>query len=113
MNIDVRFRGMAPSEDLRAHATRKVLWHFGRLAGAIDSVVVRIEDVNGPKGGLDTRCQVSVRGPLLGWLTVESVDTAPSSGIDGAVDRMARTIVRELERARAPRRHERFFWKAS
>lgn len=103
MNIEVRFRGIDPSEALRAHATRAIVQHLARFAPELDTVIVRIDDVNGPRGGLDKHCRVVARGTALSA-------TASERGIDAyvvvatAVEGIARALERRAARLRSYRR---------
>jgi ribosome-associated translation inhibitor RaiA len=64
--------------------------------------MVRISDVNGPKGGPDKRCQLTASGPRLGSVNLTEQHTDSRASIDLALDRLAHVIGRSLERARAP-----------
>ena len=103
MKIEVRFRGMESSESLREHAARRVHLHLSRFGQQLSAVVVRIADVNGPKGGLDKRCQVTVRGPRVGSSTLDGMSGDPYSAVDLAVEGVARAVGRALERVRSLR----------
>lgn len=104
MKIEVRCRGIEASDALREHAVRRIHFQLGRFNGKVGSVVVRIGDVNGPRGGLDKRCLVTARGPALASIIIEQLSTDPCSAVDLAVARAARAVGRELARARtAPR----------
>jgi len=107
MKVEVRFRGLEASESLREHAARRVHQHLSRFGAQLSAVVVRIADVNGPKGGLDKRCQVTVRGPRLGTSTFEGLSGDPSSAVDAVVERVARAVGRALERVRSLRQRGR------
>ena len=100
MKIDVRFRGLEPSDALREHAVRRAHFHLSRFGQEISSVVVRIGDVNGPRGGVDKRCQITVRGPRIGASTLDELGTDVGAALDVALDRTARAVGRELERTR-------------
>jgi ribosome-associated translation inhibitor RaiA len=104
MKIEVRFRGLDPSEALRAHAARRIHFHLSRFGNEISAVLVRIADVNGPKGGVDKRCQVTVRGPRLGSTILDETSGDAYSAVDVAVERTGRSVGRELHRARRPQR---------
>jgi len=73
MKIEVRFRGLESSDALRDHASRRVQSHLSRFGHEVTEVVLRIADVNGPKGGLDKRCQVTVRGPSFGSAVLDEM----------------------------------------
>ncbi|MBN2193243.1 MAG: HPF/RaiA family ribosome-associated protein [Polyangiaceae bacterium] len=105
MNVNVRFHGVPRSEHLRIHTTRRVAFGLGRYSPEVSAVLVRIEDVNGPRGGMDQRCHVSVSGPRVGRLEVEDFGTNPYAVVSAAVERIARATGRRLERARSVRDH--------
>lgn len=104
MNIEVRFRGIEPSDALRDHASRRIHSHFSRFDQEITAVLVRISDINGPKGGIDKRCQVTVRGPLFGSATLDDLSGDAYSAIDMAVERVGQMVGRELERLSSDKR---------
>lgn len=104
MIIEVRFRALDASDALREHATRRVHFHLGRFADELSSVVVRISDVNGPRGGVDKRCQLTVRGARFGSSTLDELHDDPYAAVDLAMERLARVVERELARARGERR---------
>ncbi len=104
MKIEVRFRGLGSSDALRDHAARRIHSHLSRFAGEVTAVLVRLDDVNGPKGGVDKRCQVTVRGPRFGSATLDEMSGDASSAVDMAVERIGRSVGRELDRARSDRR---------
>ena len=103
MKIDVRFRGLGSTEALREHAERRILFQLSRFGHELSAVVVRVSDINGPRGGLDKRCRIAVRGRRIPVLVIEETSADASSAIDLAVGRIARTVGRELERARGVR----------
>lgn len=104
MKIDVRFRGIAASEALREHTVRRIHFQLSRFNGEVGSVVVSIMDINGPKGGVDKRCQVTARGRAFPPVTIEELNADPYSAVDVAIGRAARTVMRGLERTRTDRR---------
>lgn len=109
MKIQVRFRALEPSEALRAHALRRVLFHLDRYGHELTSVLLRIGDVNGPKGGPDKRCQVTAQGRRLVRVTVESVSEDAYAAVATAVERAGRAVGRGLARVRRVRAARPFF----
>ena len=100
IRIEVRFRGLDSSEALREHAARRILSHLSRFGREVTDVLVRVADVNGPKGGVDKQCQITVRGPRLGSAAVQEMSGDAYSAVDMATERLGRSVGRELERAR-------------
>ena len=103
MNIDVRFRGLEPSESLRDHVVRRIHFHLSRFGHEISSVHVRISDVNGPKGGVDKQCQIKVRGRRLSAVVIDDLSGDAYSSVDMAVERVGRAVGRDIERVRRTR----------
>jgi ribosome-associated translation inhibitor RaiA len=102
MKIDVRFVGLEPSDPLRHQATRRVHFHLSRYWRDIGAVHLRISDVNGPRGGVDKKCQVTVRGRFATVLVADRSRDAYAA-VDMAVKRAGRAVARALERTRAVR----------
>ena len=98
MVIEVRVRGFSASRFLQTFATRKVREALLSSSDKINRVVVRITDVNGPKGGVDKRCQLVAHGPGLRHLTVQSADDDPFAAVAKAVKRCVRSLRRRTER---------------
>jgi putative sigma-54 modulation protein len=100
MTIEVRFRALDASEPLREHVLRAVHFHLSRFGRELSAVSARIGDVNGPKGGVDKRCQLHVRGPRIGSLVVAEVSADAYAAVDVCAERAGRSVGRELERHR-------------
>lgn len=100
MKIDVRFVGLEPSAALRDHAVRRLHLHLSRFGREVSMVVVRLRDVNGPKGGLDKHCQVSLRGPRVSAV-IGDVHEDAYAAVDLVVGRLTHAVGRVLERRRA------------
>ncbi|MCC6622386.1 MAG: HPF/RaiA family ribosome-associated protein [Deltaproteobacteria bacterium] len=91
-------RDIEEAPSLRAHVERRLGFALSRLEDRLSGVRVRCTDENGPKGGLDKRCVVELRGPDIDTLVVEARATVWNAAIDEAVERAARALVRVLDR---------------
>lgn len=100
MKVHVRFRGLQLSGALREFVLRRVHFQLSRFGHELTAVVVRVGDVNGPRGGIDKRCQVTVRGPRVRSSTLQETSSDAYAAVSSAVDRVARTVGRGIERAR-------------
>lgn len=98
MQIDVRFHGLELSWALHEHTVRKLAAHLGRFRHQLTVVRVRLADVNGPRGGVDKCCRVTVEGHRIGSTTLEEHSTDAYRAVDAAVARLARTVRRALSR---------------
>jgi ribosomal subunit interface protein len=103
MNIETRSSNVSLSEALHEHILRKlerVLRHF---ATRIDGVVVRLTDINGPRGGTDKRCRILVRRTGQSSLLVEAVSESPYDAVSHAVARLDERFDRSVTRGRVAR----------
>lgn len=100
MRTDIRIRKLGQSASLHRFAEKRLQARLGRFASEVTLVSLRLEDVNGPKGGEDMRCQIVVRGPRLRDMSVESLKATPRSAIDESLQRTATSIARALARQR-------------
>lgn len=102
MKIDIRIQGIEAEQNLRDHARQRVDFCFSRFGAEVHSVTASFVDMNGPKGGVDIRCRVQVRGPRLGAITLESQQHDPYVALADLVERTQRVVRRQLERRREP-----------
>ena len=94
MKLAIRFKGTHRSASLIEHVRQL----FARLSvRRVDSLTVRLEDLNGPKGGLDKRCSISMRG-AFGTRVVETVDDEFVVGAERALELCERSLARSRGR---------------
>ena len=86
------------SDALREYIERKLELALDRFDHRLDRIQVRLEDVNGPRGGLDKRCRLHVVG-LPSWrIHVEGVGDTFYDAVDAAVARARRSVGQLLAR---------------
>jgi ribosome-associated translation inhibitor RaiA len=100
MRIRVQGRGLYLTDGLRAHAQRRLLFGLSRFGSQVESVRLLLDDVNGPRGGVDKRCQIAVQLMPWGDVRVEQLDRNLYAVIDRAADRVHHAVAREMERRR-------------
>ena len=98
MKLLVRARDIADTTTIRAHVERRAGFSLSRFADLLGSVIVRLEDVNGPRGGLDKRCRIEVRGPSIGTVVVEDSGTSWVGAVDRAIATAGRATARAVAR---------------
>lgn len=81
--------------DLTDHRVRFVLRRLGWL---VPRVEVKMSDVNGPRGGVDKRCQVELRTDGQGAVVVASVANDWRTALDNALGRAVRFLLRQWRR---------------
>jgi ribosome-associated translation inhibitor RaiA len=85
-------------------AQRRIRFAFRRLAWLVPQATVQLSDINGPRGGVDKRCQIELATDGAGLVVVTSVARDWRTAIDLALARAARFLVRLWRRNRDPRR---------
>ena len=104
MQIDIQARGFKLTEGLRAQAERRVRFALGSASARVHSVVIRLSDENGPRGGVDKRCTIRAALPGVPPVVIEQQEADLYVAIDRAADRAGRAVARRLERASSGRR---------
>ncbi|HVK11538.1 MAG TPA: HPF/RaiA family ribosome-associated protein [Gemmataceae bacterium] len=100
MTIDVRSRGWAVAPELRDYFERRVGHALRRLGPVVRGVTAYLEDMNGPRGGVDKRCRLVVRLARGGEITAAEVGAAERTVVDGAIARLGRAVRHALDRHR-------------
>jgi hypothetical protein len=90
-------------DELHDFATRRLGFALGRFGALVTGVKVSVYDENGPRGGVDKKCRVEVRGPEKLAVVIEDRAEDERAAIAYAADRAGRTFARALERRRARR----------
>lgn len=99
--IEVRSSNVAVSVALREHISRRIDFAVRRFAHRIARIVVRLTDVNGPKGGPDKRCRIVARLSPERSVLVEATDADAYVAVSQAAIRLDERVARELARRRA------------
>lgn len=99
MRIEIRARHIPLTETLRSHCERRVRFALDRLSDRVKEVVLRLEDTNGPRGGVDKVCRVTLRLEHGKELTLESKDTTLVAAVDRALDRAGHAVTKAVGRA--------------
>ncbi len=94
MNVRIRWKAVTRSRAVEEHLARRLRFAIGRFADRVTAVRAWLEDVNGPRGGVDKRCAIEVDGKL-GRRRAEVRDV----DLYVAVDRAAGAVGRLLARA--------------
>lgn len=97
MQIDIQARGFKLTEALRAQAERRVRFALGSASVRVHSVVIRLSDENGPRGGVDKRCTIRAALPGVPPVVIEQQEADLYIAIDRAADRAGRAVARRLQ----------------
>ena len=108
----IEVRGIPDEHPLQGHIRRRMSLTPARVLPAPLGAQVRFLDDNGPKGGVDIRCAVTVRVPYRPSLRVEHMGETARHAFDQALDVLGRQIERDGARAREVRRRPKKYYAA-
>ena len=100
MQIDIQASHFSVTDALRAHAVRRLRFTLSLFDGHIQRIVMRLSDINGPRGGADKCCHLQVVLSGMNDVVVEDIEANLYIAIDRASNRAARTVKRQLTRRR-------------
>jgi hypothetical protein len=98
MHIQIEPPHATAPADWRSQAETRVRFAMRRLRGEVMQVQVRLADVNGPRGGIDQRCQLSLTTEAHGTLVVSATKGNAISALNMALRRAAAALVRLWQR---------------
>ena len=100
MNIQIHAQDFTLTAGLREHVARRLAYALNRGQDIVSRIVVRLSDVNGPRGGVDKRCGIELRLKGTSAVAIEDTEADLYAAIDRAADRAGRTLNRRLSRRR-------------
>jgi len=90
--------------ELRDLAVARLQFVMRRFSWLVPRARLRLSDVNGPRGGVDKRCQVELNTDGAGTVVITSVARQWRTAIDSALARAARVLLRLWRRGHPPGR---------
>src|SRR5688572_5648345 len=94
VQLSVKTRGIALTGELLRIVQGSVCAAIGRFADRVAEVFVWIEDTNGPRGGMDSRCRISLQLTRRGQIIASAVATNEFAAIGHAANRARVRFVR-------------------
>lgn len=104
MDVCLVAKDFAFTPSLKEHAERRLELALTQVRHSVSRIVIRLGDLNGPRGGRDKVCQVSVVMPGHPEVVIREVQEDMYYAIDSAIKRAAYRAMRVLTRRRLPRR---------
>ncbi|MEM9659976.1 MAG: HPF/RaiA family ribosome-associated protein [Planctomycetota bacterium] len=98
MLIQIVDRNETLDESMREFAKKRLLFALSRFGRRVQRVRAVLSDVNGPKGGVDKSCRVTVKLLRLPDVCVSNEDLDARACFSRAADRVGRAVARTIER---------------
>lgn len=90
------------STDARQRVEERVRFVMRRMRAQVMQVHVRLRDINGPRGGIDQSCQITLATDQHGTLVVHAVQRQAMGALEVALKRASLALVRAWQRQRRP-----------
>ncbi len=104
MPIQIVARNLELTSVQRETVERRLAFALGRFGDRVGRVTVSLEDLNGPRGGLDQHCRIGVGLVPSGEVMAEARDFEVVAAVNRTAERIERRLRNELDRRRATRR---------
>jgi ribosomal subunit interface protein len=104
MNIDIQSRDFSLTTALRTYIKRRLGFALSTRYDRIKRILVRLSDINGPRGGKDKCCQLQVVLPGQADIVIADTQADMYLAIDRAANRAGRTTSRRLARIHGRKR---------
>ena len=95
----------AEGHQLRDLAIQRVQFVMRRLSWLVPRAKVQFADTNGPRGGVDKRCQVELKTDGAGTVVITAVARDWRTALDRALGRASRVLLRSWRREQKPSRN--------
>jgi putative sigma-54 modulation protein len=98
MQINIQAQHFSLTDALRAHIERRLCFALSCCALHIQRIVLRLSDINGPRGGADKRCWIQLTLAGVPDVMIEDTEVDLYLAIDRAVHRAKCTVLRKIDR---------------
>jgi hypothetical protein len=92
----------ADGTHMRDLSVERVRFALRRLVALVPHAKVQFSDVNGPRGGVDKRCQVELKTEGAGTVVIASLARDWRTALDRSLTRATRVVTRGLQRTQKP-----------
>ena len=106
MRFGIAFRDLKGSSEIIDYVDRRFSFVFGRTEHNIDEASITLSYINGPKGGVDKQCQVTITPSGLDPIVVTERQEELRQCIDRCLYRASRSLNRKLKRREALRKRD-------
>lgn len=101
MTLSITDRSGLLTQDLRQLAERRLLFALSRFDDRIQHVDLVVNDENGPRGGVDKACRITVKLRRAADVIVRDKDSEMAKCISRAAERVGRTVSRAIEKTQS------------
>ena len=101
MKIEIQTKGFSLTDALATYVANRFNSAASRNKNHILQTQVRLLDINGPRGGIDKRCQFNVKVAGIPEVVIQETSASLYAAIDRAAHGAGRIITKRLRRLRS------------
>jgi len=98
MQIKIQTQSFSLTSALRSYVQRRLRFALTSGTDHIQRVMVRLSDINGPRGGQDKRCHIQVVLKGMPDVVINDTESDLYAAIGRAASRASRSVARRLRR---------------
>jgi putative sigma-54 modulation protein len=99
IDLVVRCESAADPSLLREFTLRRLAFALRRFGGVARHVTVRLEDINGPRRGVDSRCSITLQCRDGRKIDVKATSAWPFASVTQAAKRLSTVIRRDVDKS--------------
>ena len=96
MQIQIRQHNLEPNRELAEFVERRIQFSLGRFNGRLRSTVVSLQDLNGPRGGVDQECRITVHTAWGSEIVITERHSDSFAAVACATERAGRAVRRQI-----------------
>lgn len=89
---------------MRDVSVERVRFTLRRMSAFVARAKVQFSDINGPRGGVDKRCQIELSTEAVGTVVIASLAQDWRTALDQCLQRVTRVLTRGVQRKHKPLR---------
>jgi putative sigma-54 modulation protein len=100
MELEIRAQNLHVDDATESLVRQRMDFALKQFDSWINRVQVHLEDVNGPRGGIDKQCRILVGIKGGKTIKVQDLDANLIAAVNRAADRVGHVVGREVDRRR-------------
>ncbi len=104
MKIDIQARDFSLTDSVLVFIKERINFTLSSHFDQIQRITIRLSDVNGPRAGIDKRCNVKILLPRMKEIIIDDVKADIYVAIFRAIERASLTVNRRLARLQDKKR---------
>lgn len=104
MQIDIHARHFSLTNAMKNYTKCQLDFALAEREHYIQRVIIRLSDINGPRGGRDKRCLLLITLVNLPTVVIDNIEKDLYFSIDQAIDRASQAVERKIERQQSSRK---------